>query len=68
MGIVNEVIGAVVAEEALDKMDPNANIFEKGAALVGGFVGENAIQNELGELFEKKPDADQPAADDSANS
>ena len=56
MGIVNEVIGAIVAEEALDKVDPNGNLLEKGAARVGGFVGENAIQNELGSLFEKKTD------------
>jgi len=67
MGIINEAIGAIVAEEALDKMDPNANILEKGAALVGGFVGENAIQNELGQLFEKKPEAEQTDADDQSN-
>ena len=51
MGIVNEVIGGIVAEEALDKADPNANLIEKGLAFVGGAVGENAIQNELGSLF-----------------
>ena len=73
MGIVNEVIGGIVAEEALDHADPNANLIEKGLAFVGGAVGENAIQNELGGLFGKKPeaeqtDADQPAADDQPNS
>lgn len=74
MGIVNEVIGGIVAEEALDKADPNANLIEKGLAFVGGAVGENVIQNELGSLFGgKKPeaeqaDADRPAADDQSNS
>ena len=62
--LLNEAIGAIVAEEALDKMDPNANLLEKGAALVGGFVGENAIQNELGSLFGgKKPEAEQADGD-----
>ena len=64
MGIVNEVIGGIVAEEALDKADPNANILEKGLAFVGGAVGENAIQGELGSLFGgKKPEAEQADGD-----
>jgi hypothetical protein len=73
MGLVNEIIGGVVAEEALEHADPNANLIEKGLAFVGGAVGENAIQNELGGLFGgKKPegeqaDGDQPAADDQSN-
>ncbi|ENZ81522.1 MULTISPECIES: hypothetical protein [Caulobacter] len=68
MGLLNEVIGAVVAEEALDKMDPDANLLEKGAALVAGFVGENAIEGEIGKLFHKdEASDDQPASDDDNN-
>ena len=68
MGLLNEVIGAVVAEEALDKMDPDANLLEKGAALVAGFVGENAIEGEIGKLLHKDDASDdQPASDDDNN-
>ncbi len=58
MGIINEVIGAIVAEEALDKADPNANLLEKGAAAVAGFEGENVLQNAVEGFFDKKKPAD----------
>ena len=29
MGLLNEIIGAVVAEEAVDKLDPNAGFLKR---------------------------------------
>ena len=59
MGLLNEIIGAVVAEEALDKADPNAGFLKKGLAAVAGFEGEKVIEEKL----TQPDDAPQPAAD-----
>lgn len=44
MGLLNEIIGAVVAEEAVDKLDPNAGFLKKGLAAIAGFEGEQLIE------------------------
>lgn len=49
MGLLNEIIGAVVAEEALEKLDPNAGFFKKGLAAIAGFEGEKMIEEKLAE-------------------
>ena len=59
MGLLNEIIGAVVAEEALDKADPNAGFLKKGLAAVAGFEGEKVIEEKL----TQPGDAPQPATD-----
>lgn len=47
MGLLNEVIGAVVAEEALDKLDPEAGLLKKGMAAIAGFEGEKVVEEKL---------------------
>lgn len=59
MGLLNEIVGAVVAEEALDKVDPNAGFFKKGMAAVAGFEGEKIIE----EKIDEHQQSNQPAAD-----
>lgn len=47
MGLLNEIIGAVVAVEALEKLDPDAGFFEKGLAAIAGFEAEKLIEEKL---------------------
>ena len=49
MGLLNEIIGAVVAEEAVEKLDPNAGFLKKGLAAIAGFEGEKLIEEKLAE-------------------
>lgn len=49
MGLLNEIIGAVVAEEAVDKLDPNAGFLKKGLAAFAGFEGEKLIEEKIDE-------------------
>ncbi|MEN5180810.1 hypothetical protein ABE501_13640 [Comamonas testosteroni] len=49
MGLLNEVIGAVVAEEALSKADADAGFLKKAMAAVAGFEGEKVIEEKLTE-------------------
>jgi hypothetical protein len=51
MGIENlieEAAGAFVADQALEKVDPNAGILAKGAAAIAGFEGVSKVQDMLG--------------------
>ncbi len=64
MGIldtVGEIVGAVAAVEAAEKVDPDAGLLTKGIAAVAGFKGAGALEG----LVEKKEDEDseQPASD-----
>ena len=58
MGLLNEIIGAVVATEAVEKLDPDAGFLKKGLAAIAGFEGEK--------LIEEKIDAHNADKDDSA--
>jgi len=49
MGLLNEIIGAVVAEEAVEKLDPEAGLLKKGLAVVAGFEGEKMIEEKIDE-------------------
>ena len=49
MGLLNEIIGAVVAEEAVDKLDPQAGLLKKGLAAVAGFEGEKLVEEKIDE-------------------
>ena len=49
MGLLNEIIGAVVAEEAVEKLDPEAGLLKKGLAVVAGFEGEKVIEEKIDE-------------------
>ncbi|WP_233872046.1 hypothetical protein [Paraburkholderia adhaesiva] len=55
MGIldkVGEVVGAVAAVEATDKVDPGAGFLTKAAAAVAGYEGAEKLE----EVVEKKED------------
>jgi len=49
MGLLNQIIGAVVAEEALNKLDPEAGLLKQGMAILAGFEGEKVIEEKLNE-------------------
>jgi len=47
MGILEEVIGAVVAVEGVKKLDPNASILTEGIAAVAGYKGVEVVTEHL---------------------
>ena len=58
MGLLNEIIGAVVADEAVDKLDPEAGLFKKGLAAIAGFEGEKVLEEKIDE--HAKPEEGSP--------
>ena len=58
MGLLNEIVGAVVAEEALDKADPNAGFHKKGMAAIAGFEGEKVIEEKIDEHLQQNQQTD----------
>jgi hypothetical protein len=58
MGLLNEIVGAVVADEAVDKLDPEAGLFKKGLAAIAGFEGEKVLEEKLDE--HAKPEEGSP--------
>lgn len=65
MGILNaleEVAGAVVAVEGLEKVDPDASFLGKAAAAVAGYKGVEVVKEKLAERNEGEgASPDQPA-------
>ncbi|AOK24729.1 hypothetical protein WJ47_07035 [Burkholderia ubonensis] len=64
MGILNtvgEIVGAVAAVEAAEKVDPDAGLLTKAAAAVAGFKGAEALE---GMLEKKEDEKSEQAADD----
>ena len=55
MGLLNQIIGAVVAEEALDKADPGAGLLKKGMAAIAGYEGEKMIEEKVDEHLSSTP-------------
>lgn len=63
--LIEEVAGAVAAEQAVEKLDPNAGTLVKAAAIVGGFEGASALTGMLeGHQPAAHPAAPAPASDD----
>ena len=60
MGLLNEIIGVVVAEEALGKVDPGAGLFKEGMAAVAAFEGEKFVENKIEQNPQDTPDAQNP--------
>lgn len=56
--LIEEVGGAIAAEQAAEAVDPNAGILVKGAAVVAGFMGVG----KLSEALESHAAAAHPAA------
>ena len=73
MGIldkVGEVVGAVAAVEALEKVDPDAGMLAKAAAAVAGFEGAGKLESTLAKKDDDTQDAggaDADATDGSAD-
>ena len=55
MGLLNQIIGAVVAEEAVGKLDPSAGFLKKGLAAIAGFEGEKVIEEKLTQHADDAP-------------
>jgi len=60
MGILEEVIGAVVAVEGVKKLDPNASILTEGIAAVAGYKGVEAVTEHLENKEEESKEGDVP--------
>ncbi|WP_210247973.1 hypothetical protein [Rhizobium tropici] len=54
--LIEEVAGAVAADEAVEAVDPNAGFLTKAAAAVAGFEGVNKLTDVLKEK-EQEPAA-----------
>ena len=65
--LIEEVGGAIAAEQAAEAVDPNAGILVKGAAAVAGFMGAGKLSETLEAHTEAKRDASQDAAQDAAD-
>jgi hypothetical protein len=65
--LIEEVGGAIAAEQAAEAADPNAGILVKGAAAVAGFVGAAKLSDTLEAHADAKRDASQDAAQDAAD-
>ncbi|MEX8517083.1 MAG: hypothetical protein AB3X44_01035 [Leptothrix sp. (in: b-proteobacteria)] len=61
MGLLNEIIGAVVAEEALEKLDPEAGFLKKTLAAIVGFEGEKLIEEKIQEHSNTQNESDPSA-------
>jgi hypothetical protein len=61
--LIEELGGAIAAEQAVEAADPNAGVLAKGAA-VAGFVGAGKLSDTLEVHSEAKRDATQDAAQD----
>ena len=59
--LIEEVAGAVAADEAVQAVDPNAGFLTKAAAAVAGFEGVNKLTDVL------KEKEQEPAADNSSD-
>ena len=65
--LIEEVGGAVAAEQAAEAADPNAGVLVKGAAMVAGFMGAAKLSDALEAHANAGKDAIQDAAQDAAD-
>jgi aryl carrier-like protein len=56
LNLIEEVAGAVVAEEAVKKLDPDANLLTEGLAAFAGFKGVEKIKEHFEQSDSKPPD------------
>ena len=47
MSLLNQIIGAVAAEEAVSKLDPEAGFLKKSLSALAGFEGEKMVEEKL---------------------
>ncbi len=62
--LIEEVGGAIAAEQAAEAADPNANILVKGAAAIAGFVAADKLSGALEAHADAKREESQEAAQD----
>lgn len=69
--LVEEAAGAFAADKAVDAIDPNAGLLEKGAAMVAGFEGGGMlgdfVKNKLSGSGEAAQPQDQAEAEDNSS-
>ncbi|MFC5431135.1 hypothetical protein ACFPTO_20365 [Paraburkholderia denitrificans] len=71
MGIldkVGEVVGAVAAVEATEKLDPDAGFLTKAAAAIAGFEGAGKLEEVVEKKEEEKKDDENAQQADSSDS
>jgi hypothetical protein len=68
MGLLNEIVGAVLAEETLKKADPGAGLLKEGLAALAGFEGEKFVENKLSTHADADANADADVPDPNATS
>ncbi len=56
---LGKIVGAVVAEQAVDKLDPDAGLLEKAAAAFAGYEAATIAENKF-----EKHDEEEQAQDD----
>lgn len=64
--LIEEVGGAIAAEQAAEAADPNANMLVKGAAAIAGFVAADKLSGALESHAEAKREESQTAAQDAS--
>ncbi|WP_043971651.1 MULTISPECIES: hypothetical protein [Acinetobacter] len=68
MGLLDEVgkiAGAIVAEQGVDKLDPDAGFLEKAASAFAGYEAAKIAENKL-ENRDSDEQESEPASDDDA--
>jgi len=65
--LIEEVGGAIAAEQAAEAVDPNAGVLVRSAAAVAGFMGAAKLSDTLEVHADAKRDANQDAAQDAAD-
>lgn len=65
--LIEEVGGAIAAEQAAEAADPNAGVLIKGAAAAAGFFGAAKLSDALQSHADAKREASQPAPQDATD-
>ncbi len=60
---LGKIAGAVIAEQGVDKLDPDAGFLEKAAGAFAGYEASKIAENKLENRSEESDD-EQQAADD----
>ena len=64
---LGKVAGAVIAEQGIAKLDPDANFLEKAAAAIAGYEGTKIAEEQLGAVIDNYQ-TNANTADDADNS
>ena len=60
---LGKIAGAVIAEQGVDKLDPDAGFLEKAVGALAGYEASKIAENKL-ENRSEDGDAEQPQTDD----